>query len=106
MGVAISGFHLKHAITKFQDGNIKGAATEVEHHDGFVIFAFFQAVRQGCRRRLIDDALDFQASDFTSVLGGLALRIVKVGWHGDDCFGDFFAEERLGVGLDFAEDHG
>ena len=73
MGVTICRFHFKHAVAELQDGNVKGTTTEVKHHDGFVIFTFLQAVRQSSRRWLIDDTLNFQAGNFTSVLGRLAL---------------------------------
>src|ERR1019366_8766594 len=37
------------------------------------------------------------------VLGGLALRIVEVGGHGDDGLRDWRTEESLGVALELAQ---
>ena len=57
-------------------GNIERAAAEVVHGDGFVVL-LVEAVSQSRRRRLVDDAQDFQAGNFARLLGGLALASLK-----------------------------
>ena len=96
-GVTVGGQHLKLFFTidicDFNDGDIKGAAAEViNRYFSVAFFVFIQAKGQCSGGWLIDDALDFEPGNSASVLGGLALRIVEISWHRDDCLGDFFAE--------------
>ena len=62
VGVAVGGFHFHHAVAHFEDGNVERAAAEVINRDGFVLL-LVQTVREGGRRRLIDDAFDIQTRD-------------------------------------------
>ena len=50
----------------------KGAATEIEDRN-LLVFLFIKPYAKACCRRLIDDALDIEASNFPGVLGGLTL---------------------------------
>ena len=104
-GVAVGGAHFHDVVAHFQNGNIEGAAAQVEDGDLFIGF-FVRTVGQRGGRGLVDDALDFQAGDAAGVLGGLALGVVEVGGHGDDRFGDRLAQIGFGVGLEFGQDHG
>ena len=96
-GVAVGGedFKLLFAfeVNGFDDGDVEGAATEVIDRDFRVARATIHAVGQGGCGRFVDDALDVQPGDAAGVFGCLALAVVKVGRHGDDGVGNFFAEE-------------
>ena len=105
VGIAVGGHDFKNAVAELEDGDVKSTTTEVENDDFFVLFGL-EAVGQGSGGRLVDDALNLEAGDFASIFGGLALRIIEIGWYSNDGFGDWLAEESLGVGFDFAEDHG
>ena len=98
VGVAIGGLYFDYALADLQDGDVEGSAAEVIDGDGLVLLSV-QPVSERRRRRFIDDALHLEAGDFPGVLGGLALGVVEVGGHGDDRFGDLFAEEVFGRGL-------
>ena len=65
-----------------QDGDVKSATAQVE--DG--VDARAGVVQSICNRsggRLVDQAQHIQASQLRRILGGLALRVVKVRGHGD-----------------------
>ena len=47
--VAVGGAHFHHIVTHFEDGNIKGAAAQVEHRD-FFVGLFIETVGQRGRR--------------------------------------------------------
>ena len=69
--------HLKHAAAHLQDGDIKGAATQVIHGEHALLLV--RAVAQRSGRGLVDDALHIQPRNAPRVLGGLALAVIEVG---------------------------
>ena len=103
--VAVGGAHFHDVVADFEDGDVKGAAAQVEHGDLLVLLAV-HAVGQGGCGGLVDDALDLKAGDLARVLGGLALGVVEVGRNGDDGLGDGFAQIGLGVLLELLQDEG
>ena len=64
-----------------------------------------KAVSQRGSGRLVDDSLDLQPGDFTGVLGRLPLVVVEVGRDRNHGFADFLPQMRLGVSLDFLQNH-
>jgi len=103
--VTVGGLDLKDAVVELEDGDVEGAAAEIIDGDGAGLGAV-ETVGERCGGGLVDEAEDFEASHATCVLGGLALRVVEVGGHGDDGLRDRLAEETLGVALELAEDVG
>src|SRR5690606_37184129 len=88
-------------------GDVEGATAQVVHGDFAVNGArLVQAEGQGGGRGFVDDALDVQAGDAASVLGGLALRVVEVSGHRDHGLGHFFAQVVLGGLFHLAQDVG
>jgi hypothetical protein len=85
VGITIGRLDLDHALADFQHGNVKGSAAEVIDDDRFV-FLLIQPVGQRRRGGLVDDALYVQTGNLACVFGRLALSIVEVRRHGDDCF--------------------
>src|SRR5712691_9299209 len=106
MRVAVRGEHLEDIAfgrgNELQDGNIESAAAEIVNGDFAALF-FVQAVGQRRGSGFIDEAKNFEAGDFASVLGGLALGVVEVGGDGDDGAVDGFAEVGLGPVFQFAQ---
>src|ERR1700721_325477 len=100
--VAVGRLHLEDAVTQLEDGDIKGAAAQVIDSNR----AFLRPVKAisqcGCCR-FIDQPQHVQASHAACVLGGLALRIIEVRRHGNDCLRDRRAEKSLGVPLELAQ---
>ena len=100
-GVAVGGQHFKLLfavdVGNFDDGHVERTATQVVHRNFAVALAgFVEAKGQSCRGGLVDDALDVEARNATCVFGGLALRVVKVGGHGNHGLGHGFAQVIFG----------
>src|SRR5690606_10155738 len=79
-------------------------AAEVVDGDDLVLL-FVQAVGEGGRGRLVDDAQDLEAGDAPRVLRRLALRIVEVRRDRDDRLRDLVAEVILRGLLHLLKDH-
>ena len=97
---------LDDAVADVEQGDVEGAATEVEDQDGLLLVTLVEAVGQGGRGGLVDDAQDVEAGDLAGVLGGLTLGVVEVGRHGDDGVGDVLTEVGLGVPLELLKNAG
>lgn len=67
-----------------EDGDIESSTTQVENENGLVLLAV-KAVRQGSGGGLVDDAEHIHTCNTTGILGCLALAVVEVCWHCDDC---------------------
>ena len=81
--VAAGGQDLEHTTAHAQNGNIKGAAAQVI--DRINTFAgIVQTIGNGGSSGFVDQAQHIQTRHLSRIFGGLALRIVKVGGHGDD----------------------
>ena len=103
--VARRGEDLDDAVAYLEDGDVEGAAAEVVDHY-LLVGLLVQAVGQGGRGRLVDDALDLEAGYLAGVLGGLALAVREVGRDGYDRLGDALAQIGLRVRLELLQHHG
>ena len=86
--VARRRLHLKNAVVNREQRHIKRAASQVKNQNVQLAFAWFvacalfvQAVRDGRRSGLVDDAQHVQARNGTGVFGGLALPVVEIRRH-------------------------
>ena len=91
-------FDLEDAVADLENGDVEGAATEVEDQDGLLVL-LVEAVGQRGRGRLVDDAQHLETGDLAGVLGGLPLAVVEVRRDGDDRLGDLLAQVLLSVAL-------
>jgi hypothetical protein len=83
--VAVGRLHLEDAVADLDDRDVERAAAEVvDRHVSRCRGSATDAVGEGRRRRLVDDAVHVEAGDLAGVLGRLALRVVEVGGDGDD----------------------
>src|SRR3989442_74065 len=103
--VAVGGLDLEHALADLEHRDVEGAAAQVVDGDRLVLL-LVEAVGEGGRRRLVDDAQHLEAGDLAGVLGRLPLGVVEVGGHGDDGLRDLLAQVGLGRLLQLAQDHG
>ncbi|CAI8287986.1 MAG: Uncharacterised protein [Cellulomonadaceae bacterium TMED98] len=75
----------------FEQADVERSSTEVEDQNQFVFFSFVQAIGQGGRGGLVNNAQDIQPRDFSCFFGGLTLGVVEVGGDGNDRVGDRLA---------------
>eukprot|EP01136_Pigoraptor_vietnamica_P029774 Opistho-1_new@88237 len=106
MGVTGRRLDREHAVGDREEGHVEGVATEIEDKDGaLLLVGEVEAVREGGRRGLVDDAEHLKARNGTGVLGRLALRVVEVRRHRDDGLLDRLAEVGLRRLLHLGKDH-
>ena len=86
-------------------GDVERAAAEVVDRDRAGLL-LVEAIGERRRRRLVDDAQDFEAGDLAGVLGRLALGVVEIGGNRDDGLRDRLAEMGLGRLLHLLQDEG
>jgi len=107
VSVTSSGLDLEDALLNGEQGNIEGTTTQVENeHVALALLLLVKTIGDGSGSRLVDDTEDVQASNKTGVLGCLALRVVEVCGHSDDCVVDGATEVRLSGLPHLGEDHG
>ena len=102
-GVASHGLDLKDSVDQLEHRDVEGAAAEIVDRVQ-ALGTLVEPVREGRRGGLIEEPEDLEARQPTGVLGGLALRVVEVGRHGDDRAIDLSREVRLGSALEVPED--
>ena len=106
MGISVGREDLEDAVVNGEEGDIEGAASEIEDENVRLAAGLVHAVGDGSRGGLVDDALHLHARNGPGILGGLALRVVEVGRDGDDGVLDVLAEEGLGGRLHLLQHHG
>ncbi|PON70449.1 Glutamate dehydrogenase, NAD-specific, partial [Parasponia andersonii] len=109
VSVPRGGLHLEDPLLDRQDRDVERPAAEVEDQDVLLLplgGLLVEPVRDGGGGRLVDDPNHVQPGDRAGVLGGLPLRVVEVGWDGDDGVVDGVAEERLRCLPHLREHHG
>ena len=85
-----------------QEGDIETSTAKSEYEDVPLADSLFvQTISDGGRGGLVDNTEDVQATDCTSILGGLTLGVVEVNGGGDNGIGDSATEVRLGSFLCF-----
>ena len=95
-GIAAGRQDLEHALLQPQQGEVEGAATEIVDRVE-ALRPLVQAVGQCCRRRLVDQAQNFQTGDARGIAGRRARGVVEIGRHGDDRTFDRLVQRRLGA---------
>jgi hypothetical protein len=71
MRVAVRRLDLEDTGVDRKDRHIKSAASEIKYKNAFLALLFIEAVGDCGSRGLVDDALNAEASDDTSVLSSL-----------------------------------
>ena len=105
VGITVGGKNFDDAVRDLDDGYIEGTAAQVIDHD-LLFFFIVEAIGKGCRCRLVDDTLYFQARDPARVLGRLTLRVIEISGNCDDRFCDLLAQIVFRVRFQLLQDHG
>jgi hypothetical protein len=79
--------YFEYTVADVENGNVERATAQIEHQDRLVGL-LVQTIGERRGGRLVDYSQDVEAGNFTGVLGGLPLRIIKIGGHGDHRVGD------------------
>ncbi len=103
VGVSVGGLDFKNPLTDFQNGNVESPAAQIKDRDLFLAFLVHAVGQSGCRG-FVDDAKDVQPRNFTGVLGGLALAVIKVGRNGDDRIVHLLSEVVFSIFFDKGQD--
>mmetsp|Transcript_32287 Transcript_32287/g.67886 ORF Transcript_32287/g.67886 Transcript_32287/m.67886 type:complete len:216 (+) Transcript_32287:392-1039(+) len=103
-GVSVGSLDLEDATRNFKNGNIEGTSTKIENGNGLAV-SLVHTIRQCRSGGLIDDTQHVQACNFTSILGSLSLRIIKVGGHSNNSLGHIPSQESLSSLLHLTQNH-
>ncbi len=76
--------NLDDTVADFEQGDVEGAATEVEDQNGLLGVTLVESVCQCSRGGLVDDTKDVEAGDLAGFLGCLTLCVLEVRGDGDD----------------------
>lgn len=107
VSVTGGGLDLEDTFLNGQEGNIESTTTKIEDEDvALALDLLVETIGNGSSGGLVDDTEDVEAGDQPSVLGGLSLRVVKVGWDSDDGVGNGATEVGLSGLTHLGEDHG
>uniref|UniRef100_A0A914L717 Uncharacterized protein n=1 Tax=Meloidogyne incognita TaxID=6306 RepID=A0A914L717_MELIC len=106
MSVTSSRLDLKNTIFNSQNRHIKSSTAQVKNQDVALALAFLiQTISNSRSSWLVDDTQNIKSRNRSSILCGLALTVVKVGWHSDDSILNGLAQKCLSRFLHFSQNH-
>ena len=92
MGITRRGEDFENAFGHLHDGNVEGAAAQIQHGDLVLALpVLVQTVSQRRRGRLVDDTLHFEPRDAAGILSRLPLIVVEVSRDRNDGLVDFLS---------------
>mmetsp|Transcript_3931 Transcript_3931/g.9611 ORF Transcript_3931/g.9611 Transcript_3931/m.9611 type:complete len:217 (+) Transcript_3931:1165-1815(+) len=104
MSVTTGGEHLVDALLDLEQRHIERTSAQIED-EHMTVRLGVQTVGQSGRSGLVDDAQHLQTGQTTGVLGGLTLRVVKVGRDSHHSLGHTLAQVLLGNTLHVSQHH-
>lgn len=85
VGITGSCLDLKDTLLDSQEGHIEGTTAKIEDENvSLTLSLLVETVGDGGSRGLVDDTKDVEPSDEAGIFGSLTLRVVEVGWDGDN----------------------
>ena len=104
MRIAVGSLNLNDTVSNFNNGHIKGTAAQVVYHD-ILLFFIVQTICQCSCGRLVDNTFYFQTCNFTCILGGLALCVIKICGNGNHSLIYLFSQIALRICLQLLQNH-
>lgn len=104
MVVARRGEHLDDPVAYLDHRYVERTASQIVDHD-LLRACVVEAVGEGGRGRLVDDAQHVEPRDAPGVLRRLALHVVEIGGHGDHRIDDAVSHVGLGILAQLPQDH-
>ena len=107
VSVSGSGLDLEDTLLNSKEGDIECTTTQIEDENiALTLSLLVKTVGNGSSSWLVDNTEDVEASNETSILSGLTLRVVEVGRDCDDGVVDGSTKVRLSSFPHLDEDHG
>lgn len=103
MGVTVGGLDLEDTVLDLENGDIESTTAKIVDSDNAVSL-LLKTVGESSGSGLVDDTENVEASNLTSILGGLTLGVVEVSGDGNNGVLDGLAEVGLGGLLHLVED--
>ena len=105
VSITIGRKYLEYAATELKDRDIECTTTQVEYGNLHILVSLVNTVSQSCGCRLINDTLNVQTCNLTSLLSCLTLRVREVSRNCDDCICNLLSEIILCSLLHLLENH-
>ena len=104
MRVAVGRLDLDYALADLQDRDVERAAAEIVDGDRLILL-LVQTIGQRRGGRLVDQSLNFQAGNLACIFCRLALRVIEIRRHGNDCPLHLLAEIVFSGLFQFLQNH-
>jgi len=107
VSITSSRFDFKDTLLDGQKRDIEGPSSQVENeHVSLALSPLVETISDSSGSRLVDDTEHIEASDETSIFGGLTLGVVEVGWDSHNGVVDGASEVGFGGLPHLGQDHG
>jgi len=107
VGVTIGSLDLEDTVIDGQEGNVESSTTQVENQNVALTSSLFvKAISNSGGSWLVNDSLNIQTGNGTSVFSCLSLGIIKVSRHSDNCILNLLTKVSISDLLHLGKDHG
>mmetsp|Transcript_8759 Transcript_8759/g.11625 ORF Transcript_8759/g.11625 Transcript_8759/m.11625 type:complete len:260 (-) Transcript_8759:61-840(-) len=106
MCVTVGRQDLKHTVVNGKKGDIECTSTKIKDENIGFSSSLVHTIGNSGGCRFVNNTINLQTSNSSSILGGLTLGIVEIGRDCDDSIVDGLTQECLSCGFHFLQDHG
>lgn len=106
MSISCSGLDLEDSVIDLQKWNIKGSSTKIEDKNVSLALVFLVESISDCGGSwLVNDSQNVEAWNCASILCGLSLGVIEIGWYCNDGIFDFLANIGFGDFFHLGQNH-